>query len=75
MEDWTREEVRLERIRNLIGVMWNSDFVIDAFLNGQMDNEDLENHVKLIKKSKPYLKSALKSNITKEELNQLYIQE
>lgn len=74
-QEMTTEEVRCERLRNLIGPLWTLPDMLKMFLNGEDLNERrklLQGMIEDIDRSKPYLLKAMDPEATKEELSQLY---
>jgi hypothetical protein len=74
-EEMSLEEVRCERLRNLIGPMWNLPDMLKLFMNGEDLNQRkdvLESMINRIETSKPFLLKAMDPTATKEELSKLY---
>lgn len=69
------EELRCERLRNLIGPLWNFPEIIEAFLKKDKDLniDSIRKMLDTIKRTKPMLKKAMNPNISKEELKKLYL--
>lgn len=75
-DSMTTEESRCERLRNLIGPMWNLPDMLKMFMNGEDLNERrefIQDLIKRIDESKPLLKKLMDPEISKEEIKKLYI--
>ena len=76
-DEMSLEEVRCERLRNLIGPMWNLPDMLKLFMNGEDLNQRkdaIESMINSIETSKPFLLKAMDPLATKEELSKLYLQ-
>jgi hypothetical protein len=71
MDDLSLEERRLERLRNLLTPIMNLPSFVKENEDGKYD-DIIQNTADIAEKVIPLIKEALRSDITLDELNQLY---
>ena len=75
-EEMSLEEMRCERLRNLINPLWVLPDILERFLKNDELYFDKEFILELIKSAndhKPMLRRLMEPNISKEEIQTLYL--